>query len=201
MKQLLSFLILYLLVFSAFSQKKEAVAIQYITIKDTFLVKEVEKLIQEEVNREVDTTSTDKVFIENFFKKGLGYIKIFVEGNLKGDTTARYYIDTSLMSIREDAADNVYPSFYTYIGSRLVLVYLPVLESVAELNFSEKSKKKLRKKVDVFLEKPQDMTVYNMDGSVAFRDKNFRIDYFRFHSGKYIYVLKSGPPIVVQDGL
>jgi len=38
-----------------------------------------------------------------------------------------------------------------------------------------------------------------MDGSVAFRDKNFRIDYFKFHGGKYIYILKDKPPIVINE--
>ena len=80
-----------------------------------------------------------------------------------------------------------------------MLVYMPILEHVADLSFSRKSKKELRKQVDAFLEKPQDVTAYNMDGSVAFRDKNFRIDYFRVYDGKYIYILRDKSPIVVKE--
>lgn len=199
MKHFLPFIILFFCVLPAFSQKNKSVEIQYIALQDTFLVKEIEKLIQEEVNRVMDTAVTNELITENFFKKGLGYVDLYIEGNLKGDTLAKYYIVPSLMSIREDAADEAYAPFYTYISGRLVLVHMPLLKKAAALNFSGKSKKMLRKRVDAFLEKPQDVTVYGMDGSVAFRDKNFRIDYFRFHGGKYIYMLKSKPPIVVKD--
>lgn len=168
-------------------------------------MKEIEKLIQEEVNAKEDTSTNVKAFTENFFKKGFGYVRLYIEGNLQGtffhegDTLARYYISPSLVSIKKEAADTVYPPFYSYVGGRLVLVYMPILDNVTDLNFSEKSKKKLRKRVDAFLEKPQDVTAYNMDGSVAFRDKHFRIDYFRIHTGKYIYILKNKPPIVVKE--
>ncbi|MCC9135236.1 hypothetical protein ACFSKU_12115 [Pontibacter silvestris] len=201
MKYLASFFIFSLLVFSAFGQKRELMEIQYITIKDTFLVKEMEKLIQDEVNREPDTTTTDKVFTENFFAKGLGYVRLYAGGNLEGDTLTRYYIAPSLVSIKKEAADYVYPPFYSYVGGRLVLVYVPVLENVTKFNFSKKSKKKLRKRVDAFLEKPRDMTFYDMEGNVAFKDKHFRIDYFRIHDDKYIYILKNKPPIVIRDPL
>lgn len=185
--------------FSAVSQSSYPISIQSITIKDTILIKEVEKLIQEEVNREMDTTTTNKVFADNFFKKGLGYVRLYIEGNLAGDTLFRYYIAASLISLKEGAEDATYPPFYTYIGGRLVLVYMPILENVAALNYSSKSKRELRKRVDAFLEKPQNVKIYNQDGSLAFKDKTFRIDYFRFHGGKYIYVLKDKPPIVVNE--
>jgi hypothetical protein len=69
---------LFLLVFSAFGQKREWVEIQYVALQDAFLVKEIEKLIQEEVHKVKDTATTDKVFTENFFKKGLGYVDLYI---------------------------------------------------------------------------------------------------------------------------
>jgi len=57
MKRFLFFLMFFLPVLPAFSQKSSPVHIPYIKIKDAFLVKEIEKMIQEEVDRATDTTN------------------------------------------------------------------------------------------------------------------------------------------------
>lgn len=183
-----------------YAQTKPELKIQYIEIKDPFIIKEIEKLILEEVNRERDTT-TNKVYTENLFKNGLGYINLTINSNFKGDTICRYYISPSLVSIKEEQADDVYPPFYTNIGGRLILIYSSELEFLSNGSYTEKSKKMLRKKLEPFLERVKDVTFYDMQGKKAFRDKKMRKDYFQFHNGKYIYILKNKSPIVVKDQL
>lgn len=191
-----------------FSQKNSPIDIQYIEVQDSVLVQEVKKLIAYEENREIRKPKPgEKVYSENLFKKGLGYIEVHMESFYSdpnrvndGDTLYSYFIDPSWHVFRDDTLDSVYPPFYTYIGGRIVLLYFPILRQVADIRYSKKSKKAFRKKIDKYLEKPEAVTAYNLDGSVAFRDKNFRITYFRFeHDGRHIYILKNKPPILEKE--
>jgi len=189
---LIYFLSFNLLTFKIYGQAKKQIDIQHILLKDTFLRKEVEKLIAEQVN------SNDP---QHSFKHGLGYITVNVSKHSKGDTLLEYYIAPNLYSIKEEDLNQIYPPFYTYIGNRIALIYLSELDFVAKVAYSEKSKRMLRKKIKPFLEKTKDVTFYDVEGRKMFRDKKMRIDYFQFHNGKYIYILKDKPPIVVKGRL
>lgn len=198
-KYLLLIIFFCFLANNVFGQTNAKIDIQYLELKDTVLTQEIENLILEEVNREIIVNDSNKVFAENFFKKGLGYIYLNINRNIKGDTLCMYYISPTMMTLRKDAMDNAYPPFYSYIGGRLIFIYLSELEFAANITYSGKSKKMLRKKLDRFLEKPKDVTFYDLNGKKEFRDKKMRIDYFQFHNGKYIYILKNAPPIIARD--
>lgn len=174
----------------AFSQEKPDNKIQYLVLKDKFLIKEIKKLIVDEIN------SNDS---NQFFKKGLGYVRLNVYNYSHNDTLIKYYITPTMTSFKKDDNDDLYPLFYTYINERIVLIYLNVVNEFSIFNLSKKSKTRFRKKVEIFLPETKKMTFYDMEGKKTFTDKNFRIDYFKFHGGKYIYILKDKPPIVINE--
>lgn len=176
---------------NASCQSSKGLSIQYVQIKDSILIKEIVSTIAIEVN------GSDP---EHLFRKGLGYIYVNIYSFLKSDTIGSYYISTSFHILRPTSTDDEYPAFYTYVNDRLVLLdnnYLT--ENVLRPNYSAKSKRKLRKKIEPFLEKTTDATFYDSDNRVAFRDKKFRVERFRFDSGKYVFVLRNGTYKVVME--
>ena len=73
-----------------------------------------------------------------------------------------------------------------------MLIYLKVLDyPVIQLNFSSKSKAKIRRKISHFLEDTTDRTFYDSFGHKVFRDKHFRLDRFRFDAGKQLFIMKN----------
>lgn len=71
LKKLIVFLVMFISSgYIATSQEKHEKKIQYVVLKDTFLVKEIEKLIIEETN--INDTN-------QFFKRGLGYVTLIVK--------------------------------------------------------------------------------------------------------------------------
>jgi hypothetical protein len=160
-------------------------------LNDTIINKEIKKLIIEETN------SNDP---EHLFKRGFGYITVDIRELSNSDTTLCYYISPSFYNIKEGDIDSKYPIFYTYVADRLVLIYFKILEyPTVQPVFSSRSKTKIRKKINHFLEKPTARVFYDSSGNEVFMDKKFRLDRFRFDSGKYIYVMKNGIHKVVDE--
>ncbi len=187
---IISFLVAISSILTSYSQNKTPYKIQYLDLKDKFVIKEIEKLIKDEINSN-DTSQ--------FFKKGLGYIKLNIYNYSDRDTIIKYYLTPSLEGLKKEDTDNKYPLFYTYVSKRIVLIYLNVLLEFADYKLAEKSKRRIRKKIEPFLEKTRKMTFYDIEGKKTFTDKNFRIDYIKFHAGRYIYILKDKPPIVINE--
>ena len=174
-------LILFILHSNFLFCQNSKINIQYITLKNKIIEKEIEEIVDKEI--ENDKTN-------GFFKKGLGYINLYMENYVHGDTLAKCYVEPSMYSLKKGDENAKYPIFYTYINGRIVLIYINILQNFINPIFSERSKSKIRRKLNYFLEKTTDQTFYDDSGKKAFRDKNFRIDYFKFDSGKYFYLTK-----------
>jgi len=128
--------------------------IKQVQITDTFLVSQIKKIIKQE--EQSDT----------LFAKGFGYlilnpinmgeIKVLHEGNYHlsevPDTVSAFYIHVSFMSLdkKENRFEDLYPPYYAYVGGRIILIGL----HSKFMQYSEKSKRKFRQKIEPFLEKP-----------------------------------------------
>jgi hypothetical protein len=155
-------------------------------ITDTILIDNINKVIGLEKSNVSDT----------LFKKGLGYIDLTLIKYPGNDTTAVYYISPQLYGYNKESIDWSYPDFYGFLGERLILINISPIHSFTERKYSEKSKKFLRGLVDKCLEKKKKVKFYNMDGTKAFTDKNFRVDYMNFYSGYYLYILRNKKSIL-----
>lgn len=174
----------------SFGQNNVPVTIQCVTLRDEVLKKEIINIIAEESN------SNDP---DSLFKKGLGYVVVHIQSYSRGDTLTKYYIAPSLISLKEKDFDDNYPNFYSYVGGRIVLIYINEIQKSLNISYSDKSKSELRKKLDQFLEKTTDQTFFDNSGNKAFRDKKFRIDHFKFDAGKYVYIMKNKLPVIIRE--
>jgi len=165
--------------------------ISYLGLKDPILTENIKNLISREVN--ADTSKN------NLFRKGLGYIYLEIKQHVNSDTVRQYYISPQLLSIKEDAADELYPDFYSYINNRLVVIRLQGLDGFTYRNLNSKTKRDFRKLVDRYLEKTQKRTFYDMNNKKVFTDKNYRLEHFKFHAGIYIYIFNNGSAILEDE--
>ena len=186
----LSFLALLLPVAAIAQKAKVKNDVNFIVLKDTTLKAAVYKI----VDREVAKTDSN-----NLFKKGLGYISVHVTQYSERDTLISYYISPELFAFKNDTPDDLYPGYYSYLGDRLVLIYIDAFKNMATRVLTEKYKKRVREVVNNTLEKPKKVVFYDVNNKKAFTDKNFRIDYLNFHSGIYLYIFKHRPPLMVDE--
>lgn len=165
--------------------------IQEIVFTDSILVREIKNLIQHEINNKEDKN--------DFFKRGLGYINLHLANNLDRDVLIKYYISPGMSGFRKSTPDNLYPFFYSYVGNRMILIHLDEFSRFSDYRFSKRSKRQFRKKLEPYLEKTQNIKAYDSLGNVTIRDRHFRMDWFRLHSGRYIYIFNDRPPLVLNE--
>lgn len=181
MKFFLLFMLILFVIQTIHGQGKKF-KIQHIDIKDSSFIKNVTSIIENEKNSTGDE--------HHFFKNGLGYISVTMYDYVYGDTLLKYNVLPMMSNIGEDDAAIVYPLYYTNIDGRPILIYLSTLKSFAKIEFDKKSKQSISKLIQPFLEKTKDVQMYDENGKKAFRDKNFRINYFKFFGGKDFFIVK-----------
>ena len=182
--------ILSILIFGSvccYSQQKAAKRdIQYLSIKDSVLLRNISLLADR-----MDTTN-----VNNNLKKEYGYIELFIDEFSKGDTIVGYYFTPQYTAIDKKKKDKVFPDFYSFVNNRLVIIDVDALNVISDKMFSNKSKRKLLALMDKCFEKPHKVIFHNMDGTVSFIDKHFRRNWFPLGAGEYIYILKNKPAII-----
>lgn len=184
--------VLFLLTGNSFAQEKpRSIRIQEIVLKDSVLIQQIEKLIQDEINNKEDK--------HEFFKRGLGYINLSLLNYTDKGVLRKYYISPKMVSLRKNDSDSKYPLFYSYVGNRLVLIDINAFENSMIYQITESSKRRFRKKLEPYLEKTQNITARDSSGNIKIRDKHFRADYFWMHSGRYIYIYQDKPPVILTE--
>ncbi len=179
-------------------KERKKIHIQEVGIKDTLLIGQINQFIQEETQK------------DSMFRKGLWYLYVIISSDKQEDVAQSYYINVSMISLKKDSfypkekninVDLSYPPFYAYVGGRLVFIRNYALQDAVCYRYSEKSKRKLRKLQEPFLEKTRKEKAYNMDGTLAFIDRHARLEHFKLHGGKtiIIYKDKNRPPAVIPD--
>jgi len=132
----------------------QEITIKQVQIADTFLVSQLEKIIKQE--EQSDTLFAKGVGYLMLSPRDMGEIKVLHEGNHHlsnvPDTVSAFYIGVSFMSLdkSENRFDNLYAPYYAFVGGRIILIGL----HSKFIQYSEKSKRKLRRKIEPFLEKP-----------------------------------------------
>jgi hypothetical protein len=129
--------------------------IQYVTLTDTVLLKELDNLIAEEKT------------LDPLFGRGKGYINLSfsfkrrqgdqLDNSNRTDTVFSYVLNTSFMSPdkNENTLGDMYPPFYSLYKQRLICIYGPDDGAIYEyFGFSKKSKERFRNKLSKYLEPP-----------------------------------------------
>ena len=132
-----------------------------------------------------------------FFKKGYGYVNIFLQSFSQGDTLRRYNISPSLVGIKHRQPDRYYPDYYSYINNKLILIHIDALDDFLDRKLSEKDKKRIRKLVDNTLEPTRTIVLPHVGKRV--KDKHFRPDYFLLDGGLNVFVLKGDKTILAPE--
>lgn len=169
-------------------EKQKKVRIQYLPIADSSIIGTIRQVIDQEVN------SSDT---NHFFRKGLGYVAMHIQRFSGGDTVLRYDLLPAMYGFKKKDDDDVYPPFYSYVDGRLVLIFSSQLERVGgKIAFTTKSKARLRKQVDRFLEKTERAVFRDMNNKKVFTDRHFRMDYIQFDNETTVFLLRNGKAIV-----
>ncbi|MCJ8209307.1 hypothetical protein MUY27_06275 [Mucilaginibacter sp. RS28] len=179
MKKLLV-IVIGLILFSSTSAQRLNVDIQELNIKDSTFTKNITNFIEEQKK------GGDEF---HFFKKGLGYVTVQIADYHKNDTLLRYAVLSQASSFNHDTDDGVYPQYYTFIDGHPVLLYFRSVSMLGNLKYSEKSKKKLQKVIEPFLEKKRTKLLYDVNQKKTVKVKNFRNEFFKFIGATIYYKL------------
>ena len=147
----------------SFAQRIKQPEIQYITLSDTFLIAQIKDVIEVAKKRY-------PLFRENKGYLGLALDYVNKTGTSPDrhmiDTLSCFVINTSHLALdgEENTLGDAYMPYYTKVNGRLVLINDKGLAK-SVFGFSPKSKIRLKKKVESFLEKPgsKSRTVVNLD--------------------------------------
>ena len=178
-------ILLYLLPYCAAAQNG-TFNIQEIAIQDTFLVNQINIFINETERREE-------------FTNGLGYVVVEKSKDYQEDTLYSYQIYDQYASFDEGSTNNL-PVCYAEVSDRLVLFETDVLDTDL-VEYSTKSKRKLRKKLEPFLAFKEHLLVKDEAGRIVIDDPSFRPDEIVPLDGymRLIYVFKNRPPVVEEN--
>ncbi len=138
--------ILFSLFKSSHAQRIEKIDIQYVTLTDTILRREIKALIKREEE------------LDSVFAAGYGYIQMYFSferrdgrqiGQDRIDTVFSYYLQTSTISPdkRENKLDDLYPNYYSVLENRVIMITVDKGVSGRYFGFSERSKLKLLRKL------------------------------------------------------
>ncbi|NQD70892.1 hypothetical protein HP439_09195 [Sphingobacterium shayense] len=177
------------------AQTMGEIDIQRISIKDTFLVNEISKVIIEQETRSAG--KPDNLW----FKNGYGYIRLTFNTFSHGDTLHSFHISPDQSPIGR-ADDESFPNYYAFINGRPILIYNKhSIMQPLELIFSDKSKKRFLKRLNHVLPKGTKQIGKDDKGNVVLRIENFRPQYLTFGLSKSIYQLKDKSYIVTRDSV
>ncbi len=164
--------------------------IEEIHLKDTILIGSISALIDSAFTAENKAVFKSDI---SLFKQGAGYIRLDIWNHRLENIRARYVVTKSLDTIEEEAADSVYPLYFTYIKNRIVLVYCQTCldhELTTIQPLSEASKTALRDRLEPFLVPPIKAMIPGKDGNPE--EVDFRIQYYGLKPVFEILVDKSG---------
>lgn len=180
------------------SEKKAGFSeIEEIHLIDTVLIGSISALIDSSfssVANEVFTTDISP------FKQGAGYIRLDIWNHRLENIRTRYVVTKSLNTIEEEAADSVYPLYFTYINDRIVLVYCQTCldgEMTTVQSISEASKTALRDRLEPFLVPTTKAMIPGKDGNPE--EVDFRIQYYGLKPAFEILVDNSGDHQISQQ--
>lgn len=164
----------------SYSQSKK-LSVQEITISDTLVVKQIMEMVKQ-------YSQTDSLF-----RSGLGRISLTLKKSSNDTILRHYYLNPdSFYGIVGKDDDNYYPRYFSYVSNRLVLIYIEGLQDVFQVDYTKKSKQKLQKKIDNFLEKKKKIALPDSTNSISIA-KNFRGNpYTYMNSGIDIFIYKDG---------
>lgn len=171
--------------------------IEEISLNDPFLIDRISTLIDS-----VFLPVTSGVFKSGIspFWQGAGYIRLDIWNHRSEDIRTRYVVTAALDTIEEEHADSVYPSYFTYIRDRIVLVYCQTcIDGQLALGqpLDDPSKAMLRQRLEPFLVPPTKAMIPGKDGNPE--EVDFRIQYYGLKPAFEILVDKSGNHQISQQ--
>lgn len=96
-------------------KERKILHIQEVVLKDTFLIKQIEILIQE-------LTQGDSLF-----RSGLGYISLYAHSVFPDQVDEKniwrsYYITPGYFTFKDERNDAAFPAYYCYLSGRLIFI-------------------------------------------------------------------------------
>jgi hypothetical protein len=172
-----------------YSQQKpcDPIDIQKVTLKDTFLIQQLEKLIGE------------LEIADSLFKQGIGYIFLYTIRPKDSGSTYGYHFFPGAVSV-VGWNDEAYPQYYSIVRDRPVLIYFNFFNSAFCRVVRSKSKRRLNNIIEPFLPEKTEIKARDKNGNVIIEDKNFREEFHYGHgAGRVITYFKNRPPVVRQS--
>ncbi len=177
MKNVLCILLLVLMQ-QTFSQD---FSLTEIKLNDTILVSQIEKFIK------------DKKEESNLFKKR-GYISLRYwyenKQSKKNELRAKFAIQDQYFIPNIDRS--LCPSYYCYIEGKLILVYNSWLDIAEQPKYRKKLKRKLRKLLKPYFDKPKHLKARNNSGELVINDRNYVPESYNLHGGITLSIYFNG---------
>lgn len=157
-------------------QDRPVVAINEIILSDIVLISELNR-IDLEVSHQ-----------DSLFSSGMGVLEVYTYQSYESDLLRRYYITPQYIDINKYSSDESYPLYFAVLNKRMIIIHPNPLSEIMCYRFSKKSKKKFREKLEYSLPKTEKAVFYNLDGTEAFVDKNFRMTPTYLHTGTIVSI-------------
>ncbi|MBC3845212.1 hypothetical protein H8K90_02365 [Winogradskyella echinorum] len=177
MKSVLSVLLIIMMQ-QAFSQN---FSIDKIELQDTILITQIKKFIS--------STKKKKSVFEN-----RGYVELrykYVNKQTKGDEL-RYKISIKDQYYRPEIDRMICPRYYCYIEGKLVLIYDLWSDMLEQPKYKKRIKRKLKKLMKPYLDKPKHIKVRDSTGEIIINDKDFVPESFNIHGGITLSIFGNG---------
>ena len=182
MKRVFKYLFIFLFCFSI-NIYAQSYKIEEIILTDTIFMKAIKAFINKR----------NKIYPK--FKK-IGYLQIkllyFNKQAINNQLMLSYRIIDQYYSLNLKDPPILFPKYYSYFNSKLILIDDEILAINSSLNFTRKSKRKLIKIIEPYLNKKEHIIVKNENGKVIINDKNFRDESFKMHGGIILDIYKNG---------
>lgn len=177
MKHYLFFLTLFLIV-NFGSVQAQDYAVQEIVLKDGTLKSVIADYIISLKENNNEFSEMGYIEVEQFFYNRQAY----------GPELKEKYIIKN-QNFQPNLSSSRFPNFYAFVENKIILFYYP---NFSFAKHSKKSRKKLIKELQPFLNKKIHIIARDMDGNIVIDDKNFRDEYYNIHGGIQLKIFGNG---------
>lgn len=178
----MKYLIITLILFLPLPILSQNFSIDKISIQDTILINQVKEFI-------INTKKKKSVF------ENRGYVELryqYVNTQTKGNEL-RYKISIQDQYYRPELDRMICPRYYCYIDQKLVLIYgLWLGNNLEQPKYKKKVKRKLKKLLKPYFDKPEHIKVRDSTGKVVINDKDFVPESFNLHGGISLSIFGNG---------
>lgn len=179
----MKYVLIIFILFISFSIESQNYSLGKIELKDTILTSQIKKFI-------IDNKENKEIF------KTRGYIELrckYVNKQTKSrsDLVYKYAIKDQYYIPKLDRI--VSPQYYCYIEGKLILIYGLWSDLTIEVpKYKKRLKRKLRRLLKPYFDKPTHIKARDSTGKVVINDKNFIPEMHNLHGGITLSIFGNG---------